>query len=68
MCARSLQITLYPRALAYSETEPPPIHEIHRWRIHVEDAEGRPVEGAWIRVGGGMPEHQHGLPTQPSAG
>jgi len=48
-----------------SETEPPPVHEIHRWRIRLETNEGEPIEGAWIRVDGGMPEHQHGLPTQP---
>ena len=48
-----------------SEMEPPPVHEIHRWRIHLETAAGEVVEGAWIRVDGGMPEHQHGLPTQP---
>jgi hypothetical protein len=29
------------------------------------DAEGRPVEGATITVDGGMPQHSHGLPTQP---
>lgn len=48
-----------------SEGEPPPVHEIHRWLIHLETAAGEVVEGAWIRVDGGMPEHQHGLPTQP---
>lgn len=48
-----------------SETEPPPVHAIHRWRIHLETLDGEAIEGAWIRVDGGMPEHQHGLPTQP---
>ena len=33
--------------------------------VHVVDAAGRPVEGARIAVDGGMPEHSHGLPTQP---
>lgn len=33
--------------------------------VLVTDAQGRPVEGAVISVDGGMPEHGHGLPTQP---
>lgn len=33
--------------------------------VRVRDAKGQPVEGASIAVGGGMPEHRHGLPTQP---
>lgn len=33
--------------------------------VRVADAAGRPVENAMIAVGGGMPEHGHGLPTQP---
>jgi len=33
--------------------------------VLVTDARGQPVEGAAIKVDGGMPEHGHGLPTQP---
>ena len=33
--------------------------------VLVTDASGRPIEGASISVTGGMPEHGHGLPTQP---
>lgn len=33
--------------------------------VHIADASGRPVENAAIVVDGGMPEHGHGLPTQP---
>lgn len=33
--------------------------------VLIVDANGRPVEGATITVDGGMPEHRHGLPTQP---
>ena len=32
---------------------------------HVEDAAGEPVEDARISVDGGMPQHDHGLPTAP---
>ena len=34
-------------------------------RVAITDAAGAPVEHATIRIDGGMPEHGHGLPTQP---
>lgn len=33
--------------------------------VLIHDAAGQPVENATIAVDGGMPEHRHGLPTQP---
>lgn len=33
--------------------------------VRIVDAQGRAVEGATIKVDGGMPQHAHGLPTQP---
>jgi hypothetical protein len=45
--------------------DPIVINRIHEWTLHVETAEGRAVENATILVDGGMPEHQHGLPTRP---
>jgi hypothetical protein len=33
--------------------------------VELRDAGGRPVDGAAIKVDGGMPQHGHGLPTQP---
>ena len=44
---------------------PVPLRRMHTWRIHLTDASGHPISGAVVRVGGGMPEHRHGLPTQP---
>lgn len=41
------------------------INRIHSWVLHVESADGVPIENAKIEVIGGMPEHDHGLPTQP---
>jgi len=43
----------------------PEINRIHSWILHVKTAAGAPVEHAKIVVEGGMPEHDHGLPTQP---
>ncbi|MCB0048163.1 MAG: FixH family protein, partial [Caldilinea sp.] len=33
--------------------------------LHVETPEGAPVDDAVIAVSGGMPEHNHGMPTEP---
>jgi hypothetical protein len=43
----------------------PEINRIHSWILHVETSSGRNIEGATISVSGGMPEHDHGLPTKP---
>lgn len=48
-----------------SELDPIAIGSMHSWVLHVETADGQPVEGASILIGGGMPEHGHGLPTAP---
>jgi hypothetical protein len=34
-------------------------------QVSVKDAKGQVVDGAAITVDGGMPQHGHGLPTQP---
>ena len=41
------------------------VNQIHAWTLHVETVDGRPVEGATIAVDGDMPQHGHGLPTEP---
>lgn len=41
------------------------INKIHTWTLHVETRDGKPVENAVITVNGGMPQHGHGLPTEP---
>jgi len=48
-----------------SEVDPIIINRIHSWVLHVETADGHPVSGAEITIQGGMPEHDHGLPTRP---
>ena len=44
---------------------PPEINRMHTWILYVESESGDPIEGADIEVEGGMPAHDHGLPTQP---
>ena len=48
-----------------SDIDPITLGTLHSWVLHVETADGQPVEGASILVDGGMPEHGHGLPTAP---
>ncbi len=45
--------------------DPIPTNQIHTWTLHVETPDGQPVENAKITLNGGMPQHGHGLPTQP---
>jgi hypothetical protein len=39
--------------------------ELQTWTLTVKTPDGTPVENAEIKVDGGMPEHNHGLPTAP---
>jgi hypothetical protein len=41
------------------------VNQIHPWEIRIVTAAGQPVAGAHIAFDGGMPQHGHGLPTQP---
>jgi hypothetical protein len=43
----------------------PAINQMHSWKVKVATPDGTPVHGAVFGVGGGMPQHGHGLPTQP---
>lgn len=49
----------------FSQIAPLEINQIHSWLLRLTDPQGRPLNGATIEVVGGMPEHDHGLPTQP---
>ncbi len=53
------------RASYRSRVEPIPTNELHIWTLHLETPAGKPLENAEILVDGLMPEHGHGLPTQP---
>ena len=41
------------------------VRQLQAVPVLITDANGRPIAGASISVDGGMPEHGHGLPTQP---
>ena len=42
-----------------------PQGRLQRWTLHLETANGAPVDSATVSVDGGMPQHGHGLPTKP---
>lgn len=50
-----------------SSLTPLEINRIHTWVVHVEDARGNPIDQAELSISGGMPLHDHGLPTEPRA-
>jgi hypothetical protein len=58
--ARGLFVVSYT-----SEPSQIPLNKIHAWKITVSNPDGKPVSGARISLSGDMPEHGHGLPTQP---
>jgi hypothetical protein len=43
----------------------PEINKMHDWIVHIENDDGLKIEGAIVDVEGGMPKHNHGLPTKP---
>lgn len=47
--------------------KPAAINQLHSWQLRVATPAGAPVAHARIKVGGGMPQHGHGLPTRPQA-
>jgi hypothetical protein len=42
-----------------------PKGRLQSWTLHLETANGAPVDVATVSVDGGMPQHGHGLPTKP---
>jgi len=53
------------KATYKSDIEPIPVNKIHGWTLKLETPDGKPVKDAEISIDGDMPEHGHGLPTQP---
>jgi len=47
-----------------SSLEPIVINQIHSWTVHIT-SNGEPVSNAVLAIAGGMPAHDHGMPTRP---
>ena len=50
-----------------STSIPPAINQMQSWEITIFDQQGQRVTDAEIAISGGMPLHDHGLPTKPRA-
>ncbi len=48
-----------------SHLDPIAINTMHAWTLHIQDRSGKPVTDATVQIEGGMPDHDHGLPTRP---
>lgn len=48
-----------------SQLQPLKINQIHSWQVRVETVDGEPLRNAALTMTGGMPAHDHGLPTAP---
>jgi hypothetical protein len=44
---------------------PIPVGPIQTWTVAVTTPDGEPLEHADLSIDGGMPQHGHGLPTEP---
>lgn len=53
------------RATIRPDGDSVPQGRLQRWTLHLETANGLPVDSAVITIDGGMPQHGHGLPTRP---
>jgi hypothetical protein len=47
-----------------SSLEPIEINQMHNWIVHIT-SNGEPVSKATLAITGGMPAHDHGMPTRP---
>lgn len=55
---------LYVASLA-PDMSPIPVGELHSWTLRLATPGGRAADQATVVIHGGMPQHGHGLPTQP---
>jgi hypothetical protein len=53
------------RASVEPGLSPITVGTMHGWVVQITTPDGNPVDHARIAVDGGMPQHGHGLPTEP---
>lgn len=44
---------------------PLPLNLMHGWMLQVQSSDGQPADGLELSLSGGMPAHDHGLPSAP---
>ena len=55
------------QAVVLTNLESLPLNRIHTWKVRFEAPDGSSLDGLSVDVTGGMPTHDHGLPTEPVA-
>lgn len=55
------------RAEIIERSEPVELNEFQEWTVRVQQADGTPVAGAVLGISGSMPQHGHGMASQPQA-
>ena len=58
------QSGLYHVVLEPAE-DPIPLNKYHSWTLSITNPNGDPIKNATVHIAGGMPDHGHGLPSQP---
>jgi hypothetical protein len=53
------------RLQIHPSEEPIAVNRMHSWEMKLTNAKGEAVPNAHFQIAGGMPQHNHGLPTQP---
>jgi hypothetical protein len=53
------------RVVLVPPAQSPTVNQMHSWNVKLAATDGTPVHGARFSIDGGMPQHGHGLPTQP---
>ena len=46
-------------------TPPIAVNQMHNWDLKLTNTKGEAIPKAHFQIAGGMPQHNHGLPTQP---
>ena len=65
--SEAVSVDSHFRVTYQTQYESVPLNQIHPWILRVEDMEGVAIENAIVTIDGGMPAHNHGLPTEPVA-
>jgi hypothetical protein len=51
--------------VSYQPKQPIEVNRMHQWQLQISSPDGEPINDAEVLVDGDMPQHGHGLPTQP---
>lgn len=65
LATRQVSRQQHYRAEVRQRHEPVALNEFQSWVLKIETADGKPVSGAELSINGGMPQHGHGMQSNP---